>query len=298
MIKRTVAISSRSYLSTKNEQLVVRREMGESEVTVPIEDIGLLEVDSMQVTATTALLVKLLENGSTTIFCDGSHHPVGLLLPLAGNSLHALRLRQQVDSSLPTRKRAWQEIIRRKLQNQADVLLELGADDRQVRRRVRRVLTNDSTNQEGVGAAAYWKVLLTPFATNRDSDGAFPNNVLNYGYAVIRACVARGLVASGLHPALGIKHSNRGNPFALADDLMEPYRPFLDRLVIPKALEWDPEEGLTPAIKRQILEVLLVDSHWPEGRRPLLNSIQLSAASMAQVFAGEREVPTFPTLCA
>jgi CRISP-associated protein Cas1 len=298
MIKRTVAISSRSYLSTKNEQLVVRREMDESEVTVPIEDIGLLEVDSMQVTATTALLVKLLENGSTTIFCDGSHHPVGLLLPLAGNSLHALRLRQQVDSSLPTRKRAWQEIIRRKLQNQADVLLELGADDRQVRRRVRRVLTNDSTNQEGVGAAAYWKVLLTPFATNRDSDGAFPNNVLNYGYAVIRACVARGLVASGLHPALGIKHSNRGNPFALADDVMEPYRPFLDHLVIPKALEWDPEEGLTPAIKRQILEVLLVDSHWPEGRRPLLNSIQLSAASMAQVFAGEREVPAFPTLCA
>lgn len=298
MIKRTVSISSRSFLSTKNEQLVLRRDEDDSDVSMPIEDIGLLEVDSMQVTATVALLVKLLENGSTTIFCDGSHHPVGLLLPLAGNSLHALRLRQQVDSSLPTRKRAWQEIIKRKLRNQADVLLELGADDRQVRRRVQKVLTNDSTNQEGVGAAAYWKVLLAPFGTNRDPDGAFPNNVLNYGYAVIRACVARGLVASGLHPALGIKHSNRGNPFALADDVMEPYRPFLDRLVIPKALEWDPEEGLTSAIKREILQVLLVDSHWPEGRRPLLNSIQLSAASMAQVFAGEREVPAFPTLCA
>jgi CRISPR-associated protein Cas1 len=298
MIKRTVAITSRTYLSTKHEQLVLRRDADEADVTIPIEDIGLLEVDSLQVTTTSALLVKLLENGSTTIFCDGSHHPVGLLLPLAGNSLHALRLRQQVESSQPKKKRVWQEIIKCKLRNQADVLLELGADDRQVRRRVQKVLSNDSTNQEGVGAAAYWKVLLAPFSARRDPDGAYPNNVLNYGYAVIRACVARGLVASGLHPALGVKHSNRGNPFALADDVMEPYRPFLDRLLIPKTLQWDPAEGLTPAMKREILEVLVVDSYWPEGRRPLLNSIQLSAASMAQVFAGEREVPAFPTLCA
>lgn len=297
MLKRTISIASRSYLSTKDEQMVVSRESDQSSITVPIEDIGLLEIDSLQVTASIALLVKLLENGSTTVFCDGTHHPVGLLLPLEGNSLYALRLRQQVESSLPTRKRSWQEIIKCKIRNQADVLLELGADDRVIRRRIQKVLTNDSTNQEGVSAAAYWKLLLAPFQTRRDPDGPFPNNALNYGYAVLRACVARSLVASGLHPALGIKHSNRGNAFALADDLMEPYRPFVDMHLIPKLLKWEQSEDLTPQMKREILEVLVVDSYWPEGRRPLLNSVQLSAASMAQVFAGDRELPAFPTLC-
>ncbi len=297
MLKRTINIASRSLLSTKDGQLVVRRDCDDSIITVPVEDIGLLEIDSLQVTTTTALLVKLLENGSTTIFCDSTHHPVGLLLPLDGNSLHALRLRQQVESSLPTRKRSWQEIIKCKIRNQADVLLKLGADDRGIRRRIQKVLTNDSTNQEGVSAAAYWKVILAPFKTRRDPDGPFPNNILNYGYAVVRACVARSLVASGLHPALGIKHSNRGNAFALADDVMEPYRPFVDMHLIPKLLEWEQGEYLTPQMKRDILEVLVVDSYWPEGRRPLLNSIQLSAASMAQVFSGDRELPTFPTLC-
>ena len=277
--------------------MIVRRDSDDSNITVPIEDIGLLEIDSLQASASVALLVKLLENGSTTIFCNGSHHPVGLLLPLEGNSLHALRLRQQVESSLPTRKRSWQEIIKCKIRNQADVLLELGADDRVIRRRIQKVLTNDSTNQEGVSAAAYWKVILAPFKTRRDPDGPYPNNALNYGYAILRACVARSLVASGLHPALGIKHSNRGNAYALADDVMEPYRPFIDMHLIPKLLEWGQCDDLTPQMKREILEVLVVDSYWPEGRRPLLNSIQLSAASMAQVFAGDRELPAFPSLC-
>ncbi|MCX6141077.1 MAG: type II CRISPR-associated endonuclease Cas1 [Candidatus Kapabacteria bacterium] len=298
MLKRTISIGSRSHLSTRDEQLIIRREKDDDEVSIPIEDIGLLEIDTMQATSSAALFVKLLENGSTTIFCDQSHHPVGLLIPLSGNSIHALRLRQQVDSSLPSRKRSWQEIIKCKIRNQADVLLELGANDLSVRRRIQKVLSNDSTNQEGVTAAAYWKLMLAPFQTTRDPEGPYPNNVLNYGYAVVRACVARSLVASGLHPALGIKHSNRGNAFALADDLMEPYRPFLDLHLFPKLLEWDSDGGLTPAMKREILQILVVDTYWPEGRRPLLNAIQLSAASMAQVFSGEREVPMFPAICA
>ncbi len=216
---------------------------------------------------------------------------------MEGNSLHALRLRQQIESSLPTRKRSWQEIIKCKNRNQADVLLELGADDRVIRRRIQKVLTNDSTNQEGVSAAAYWKAVLSLFKTRSDPDGPFPSNALNYGYAVVRACVARSLVASGLHPALGIKHSNRGNAFVLADDIMEPYRPFVGIHLIQKLLEWEQGDDLSPEMKREILNVLVVDSFWPEGRRPLLNSIQLSAASMAQVFAGDRDLPAFPSLC-
>ena len=296
MLKRTIHLSSRTYVATKNEQLVFSIP-DQDERSVPIEDIGLLEVDTLQATFTTASFVRLLENGATTVLCDATHHPVGLVVPLYGNTLHALRLRQQVDCPVPTRKRSWQAIIKAKISNQADVLLELGIDDKGLRRRVAKVLTDDSTNQEGVAAAAYWKLVLAPFATRRDPDGPFPNNLLNYGYAIVRACVARALVASGLHPALGLKHSNRGNAFALADDVIEPYRPFVDRLVLPLALELGDVPDLTPAIKKDLLSVLVVDSHWPEGRRPLLNSIQLSAASLAQTFAGERQVPHFPRLC-
>ncbi len=295
MLKRTIHLGSRSFVSTKDEQLVIRTD--DDEISIPIEDIGLLEIDTLQVSFTTAAMVKLMENGATTVICDKTHHPVGLLLPVSGHSLHALRLRQQIDAPVPVRKRTWQSIVKAKIRNQADVLRDLGMDDAFVRRRVAKVLSFDSTNQEGVAASAYWKLMLAPFGVRRDPDGEFPNNVLNYGYAVLRACVARALVASGLHPALGLKHSNRGNPFALADDVMEPYRPFVDRLVIPLALEVGDTPTLTPQLKRDILQVLVVDTFWPEGRRPLLNAVQLSTASVAQTFAGERDAPSFPGLC-
>jgi CRISPR-associated protein Cas1 len=296
MLKRTIHISSKSYLSTKDDQLRIRV-ADDNEHSIPIEDIGLLEVDSPQVTMSSSLMAKLLQNGATTVVCDNTHHPVGILLPITGHSLHALRLRQQIECSIPTRKRAWKEIIKCKLVNQADALTELGIDDRPIRRRIPKVLSNDSTNQEGVAAAHYWKSLLRPFDQRRDPNGGPPNNMLNYGYAVLRACVARALVSSGLHPALGIKHSNRGNAFALADDVMEPYRPFVDRYVLPKALDNELSDELTPQMKKEILQILVCDTYWAEGRRPLFNAVQLSAASMAQTFAGDRGVPVFPRLC-
>jgi CRISPR-associated protein Cas1 len=295
-MKRIVLLSSKCFASVKDGQFVLRFE---SEITksLPIEDLGYLEIDTPQVTITSAALADLVSSGVTLGVCDTSHQPAGLLSPLVDNILHAQRLQLQVAASEPTRKQAWQETIKWKIRNQADAIRELGGQDATLRRKVALVRTDDRTNQEGAAAAAYWKVLLSPFGTKRDPDGAFPNNMLNYGYAVLRACMARALVASGLHPALGIKHSNRNNAFALADDMMEPYRPFIDRLVIPLAADVDPQAGLVPSVKKEILGVLNVDTYWPEGRRPLQNAVLLTAQSLVKVFAGEAKVPVFPRMC-
>ena len=295
-MKRTVCISTTAYISVKDQQLLLRWK-DETTASVPIEDIGYLEIDSNQVVVTSAALSQLASLGVIVAFTDGSHHPVALLSPIVDNTLHAQRLRLQVAVSEPTRKQAWQETIKCKIRNQADALRELGGEDATVRRKIAQVLTDDRTNQEGTAAAAYWKVLLSPFGSKRDPDGDFPNNMLNYGYAVVRACMARALVASGLHPALGIKHSNRNNAFALADDMMEPYRPFVDRIVIPLASDVEPAAGLIPAVKKEILAVLNTDTIWPEGRRPLQNAALLSAQSLVKVFAGESKLPLFPRMC-
>lgn len=295
-MRRTVGITSPCYIQLRNDQIQISWK-DETVTSLPVEDIGYLEIDTNQVVITSAALSQLSASGTIVAFTDGSHHPVALLTPIVNNTLHAQRLQLQAAVSEPTRKQAWQETIKWKIRNQADAIRELGGQDATLRRKVAQVRTDDRTNQEGAAAAAYWKVLLSPFGTKRDPDGAFPNNMLNYGYAVLRACMARALVASGLHPALGIKHSNRNNAFALADDMMEPYRPFVDRLVIPLAAELDPQVGLVPSVKKELLGVLNVDTFWPEGRRPLQNAVLITAQSLVKVFAGEAKVPVFPRLC-
>lgn len=297
MLKKSIVVSKRTYLSTRDEQLLVNIQDEEEISSIPIEDIGYMEVDTGAATITSSLVTKLMQGGSIVVFCDTTHHPVGMLLPITANTLHARVLRNQANASLPICKRSWQEIVRCKLRNQATVLEQLGMDSTVIKRRIPRVMSADSTNQEGVAAAAYWKIVLSAYDTQRDPDGPYPNNVLNYGYAVIRAAVARAIVLAGLHPALGIKHTHRNNSFALADDVMEPYRPILDLHILHLIPRWADATELTRNVKSDILEVLYTDTLWPDGRRPLINAVQKSATSLAQVFAGERELPVFPTIC-
>lgn len=298
MIKRTVSIVNHGHIRTENKQMCFRvRGSEEDEVQVPMEDIGLLEVETVQSTITTGAIVGLLESQASIVFCDHTHHPVGVLLPLEGNTLHAERLRLQIEATLPTLKRSWQVIVKAKISNQADVLKDIGINDATVRAKVAKVRSADSTNQEGVAASAYWKEMLRPFGTGRDPDAPYPNNLLNYGYAILRAAVARSIVNSGLHPAIGMKHSNRYNAFSLADDLMEPYRPFIDRHVLPYALEQSGGDDLTPAMKRHILEIMVHDTWWEDGRRPLLNAVARSCSSYVQTLQGIRTQPEFPRIC-
>lgn len=202
--------------------------------TIPIEDIGVVVLDNRQITLTHGLLEALLENNCAVITCDSKGMPVGLLLPLYGNTTQNERFRRQIDASLPLKKQLWQQTVKTKISNQAAILSRHSTENtRCMSIWVNEVKSGDTDNMEARAAAFYWKVLLRDIPEfTRDKDGIPPNNLLNYGYAILRAIVARALVCSGLLPTLGIHHHNRYNAYCLADDIMEPYRPYVDDLIM------------------------------------------------------------------
>ena len=237
MIKRTLCFTNPAYLSLKNEQLVVKMPaselVSESITTIPVEDIGVVVLENRQITITSGLMDALLENNCALITCDSKNLPVGLMLPLCGNTTQSERFRHQIEASLPLKKQLWQQTVQAKISNQAAVLENCtDAETACMNVWAKDVKSGDSENLEGRAAAYYWKKLFGYIENfNRDREGVPPNNLLNYGYAILRAVVARALVSSGMLPTLGIHHHNRYNAYCLADDIMEPYRPYVDELV-------------------------------------------------------------------
>ncbi|GMV53559.1 MAG: type II CRISPR-associated endonuclease Cas1 [Chlorobi bacterium] len=296
MIKRSVVIQNRCYVSVLNNQLTIEnRETGEMN-SVPIEDVGYLEFESAQCTVTTAALSRLAAGGAVVVVCNQRYAPEAITLPLEGNTLHAERIQMQVSASTPVKKRLWQQLVRCKIRNQAAVLKTMGLPHATVARCATMVYTADRTNREAVAAKAYWQQLLKLYGVTRDPDGLYPNNFLNYGYAVLRSSVARGLVRAGLHPALGIHHSNRSNAFALADDVMEPYRPFADLHILQFCATLVEPTELQPPHKKEILQLLVRDVQHSIGRRPLLNSVEVVCAQVAQTLGGSSTEPDLPIL--
>lgn len=310
MIKRTLCFSNPAYLSLKNEQLVIKLPQVEKNddlpesfkadavKTIPVEDIGVVVLDNKQITITQGLMEALLDNNSAVITCDKSHLPVGLLLPLCGNTTQNERFRQQLDASLPLKKQLWQQTVQAKICNQAAVLKKCrGVEVGNMLRWQKDVRSGDPDNLEGRAAAYYWKNMF-PEVTDftRDRDGVSPNNLLNYGYAILRAAVARSLVASGLLPTLGIHHHNRYNAYCLADDIMEPYRPYVDELVVSYTDENGCPEELTPDIKRVMLSVPVLDVRINGQRSPLMLATGQTAASLARCFSGENRKLLFPEI--
>lgn len=310
MIKRTLCFSNPAYLSLKNEQLVIKLPQVEKNddlpdafkadavKTIPIEDIGVVVLDNKQITITQGLMEALLDNNCAVITCDKSHLPVGLLLPLCGNTTQNERFRQQMDASLPLKKQLWQQTVQAKIANQAAVLrkcrnVEVG----NMLKWQNDVRSGDPDNLEGRAAAYYWKNMFPEVDDfTRDRDGVSPNNLLNYGYAVLRAVVARSLVASGLLPTLGIHHHNRYNAYCLADDIMEPYRPYVDDLVVNYTDENGYPEELTPVIKRVILSIPILDVRINGQRSPLMLAAGQTAASLARCFSGESRKLVYPEI--
>jgi CRISPR-associated protein Cas1 len=238
MIKRTLYFGNPAYLSTHLEQLVVRlpeveknptlpqQFKKEAQASIPMEDIGIVILDHAQVTITQAVLGKLLANNAAVITCDATHHPTGLLLNLDGHTLQSQRFQAQLQASEPLKKHLWQQVIKAKIQNQAAMLRLQGMETANMEHWADSVRSGDPDNLEGRASAWYWARLFPPaMGFVRDPAGPPPNNLLNYAYAILRACVARALVGSGLLPTLGIFHRNQYNAYCLADDLMEPYRP-------------------------------------------------------------------------
>lgn len=294
MIKRTLYFGNPTRLSVQQQQLLVKTE--ERETTIPIEDIGVLVIDHYQTTLTHAVLHKLLENNASVITCNDKHHPTGLLLNLDGHTQQSEKFKAQLEASEPLKKQLWQQTIKSKIQNQAAVLDVWEIESKPIKKLIPNILSGDSSNQEAQAARYYWKVLYNeeePYFF-RERFGDYPNNFLNYGYAILRATVARGLVSSGLLPTLGIFHRNKYNAYCLADDIMEPYRPFVDHLVKMIMTDFPEEKELTKEIKRRLLEIPAMDIKIDGQKSPLMVGLQRTTASLSACFEGKTKKVIYP----
>lgn len=297
MIKRTLYFGNPAYLKTANEQLVIEmHDSGETKI-VPIEDIGLLILDHQQITITQALIAKLLANNTAVITCDHTHHPTGMMLNLDGNSLQSMKYQAQVEASLPLKKHLWQQTVTVKIQNQAALLAIQREENKYLLNLSIIVKSGDPDNCEAQAAAYYWKHIFPDFLEfRRERYGLPPNNLLNYGYAILRAIVARSLVASGLLPTLGIHHRNQYNSYCLADDIMEPYRPYVD-LVVCQIIRGNGRFlEMTPNMKKALLGVPAMDVQMDGQKSPLMNAVQRTTASLAKCFEGKSRKLLYPEM--
>ena len=311
MIKRTLYFGNPAYLNLNNKQLVVRlpevekNELlsadfkKEAKATIPIEDIGVIVLDEKQITITHALLSALLDNNVAVITCDETHHPNGLLMPLSGHTVQTEKFKAQIDASLPLKKNLWQQTVQQKILNQAEVLKRKELETENMMYWAESVRSGDPDNYEARAAAYYWKSLSPVLCQGdlnfkRERLGLPPNNLLNYGYSILRAMVARGLVASGLLPTLGIHHRNKYNAYCLADDIMEPYRPFVDVVVLRIVEKETAIDELSTEIKKELLGIATVDIKIKDERSPLMVGMQRTTSSLAKCFEGELKKIYFP----
>ena len=295
MIKRTLYFGTPAYLKTKDEQLVFESADTSEIKTLPIEDIGVLILDHQQITITQALIAKLLANNVALITCDNSHHPTGLLLNLDGNTLQSAKFQAQVDATVPLKKQLWQQTVGCKINNQAALLEATRIPVKNMRNWAAEVKSGDSENHEAVAAVYYWKNLFPLFPDfKRERFGDAPNNLLNYGYAILRAVTARNLVASGLLPTLGIFHKNQYNAYCLADDIMEPYRPFVDKIVLNIINLNGNFLALTPSMKKELLTIPAMDVLINNEKSPLMVAVQKTTASLVKCFEGKQRKILYP----
>ena len=306
MIKRTLYFGNPAYLSLRMKQMVIKFPLkddgdlpvGKDETrTIPIEDIGVVILDNKQITITQGLIEHLLDNGCAIITCDSRRMPVGLMLPLAGNTIQNERFRFQIDASLPLKKQLWQQTIEAKIRNQAAVLqYATGEEHRNMLKWAESVKSGDSENMEARAAVYYWKTIFPDNPSFvRGQEGEMPNALLNYGYAILRAIVARALVGSGLLPTLGIHHHNRYNAYCLADDIMEPYRPYVDKIIIDRINTEDLLE-LNSETKVKLLNIPVTEVLINNRRSPLMLAVSQTTSSLVKCFRGESRRLIYPEM--
>lgn len=308
MIKKTLYFGNPAYLSMQNKQLVVKlpevekndtlpeKFRKDSEATIPIEDLGVIVLDHKQITLTHGLIEMLLENNTALITCNSNRMPVGLMLPLCGNKTQTEKFNAQIQASDPLKKNLWQQTIKAKIKNQSNVLRKhRSCNLRNMEYWASEVKSGDPDNYEARAAAYYWKEAF-PQIDNfvRGREEAPPNNLLNYGYAILRAVVARSLVSSGLLPTLGIHHHNRYNAYCLADDIMEPYRPFVDSVVFSIVDNGENIKQLSKSIKTQLLRIPTIDVMINGRRSPLMVAVSQTTSSLTQCFEGKLRKIKYP----
>lgn len=295
MIKRTLFFGNPAYLSTKNEQIVISYPDKEQETkTVAIEDIGIIVLENQQITITNGLLEKLTNNNVALINCDQYHLPIGLLMPLNGHTEQSERFKHQIKASVPLKKNLWQQTISAKIMNQAGLLKEKGIPCRKMEIWSKEVTSGDGLNHESRAAVFYWQNLITVDNFTRGQKGIAPNNLLNYGYAILRAITARAIVSSGMLPTLGIFHRNKYNAYCLADDIMEPYRPYVDLIVCHIMETEDSIEELTINIKKQLLSIASIDVCIDGKNSPLMVAMSRTTHSLNECFEGSARKILYP----
>ncbi len=315
MIKRTLYFGNPAHLYMRRNQLCIsfnRSSETDDEtqvVTVPIEDIGVLIVDHPQITFSHTIVAKLIENNAAFISCDDSHHPIGLMLPLSVNHTQTEKFRAQVQATEPLKKQLWQQTVMAKIKNQQRLLLLHGKEEAAdwLKAFIKDVKSGDTENHEARAAAIYWPTLFdglpgfkgdttTRKVFRRERFGDAPNNILNYGYAILRAIVARQLVASGMLPTFGIFHKNKYNAYCLADDIMEPYRPYVDKLVAELMRQGLDYTDLNKAIKEKLLRIPDLDVVIDGENSKLMVALQRTTSSLMRCFEGEGKRVIYPEL--
>lgn len=303
MIKRTLHFSNPAYLSLQKNQLAIdlphSKSLGEKESkkSIPIEDIGIIILDHQQITITHGCIAALLDNNAAIITCNQSRLPTGMMLPIDGHNTQSERFRYQIDASQPLKKQLWQQTTQAKILNQAAILFNRGIACDNMVHWAKSVRSGDPDNYEGRAAAYYWKnVFPKKLDFFRGREGDPPNNLLNYGYAILRAIVARGLVCSGLLPTLGIHHRNKYNAYCLADDIMEPYRPYVDEIVLGIIDRGENFLELGTSIKTQLLGIATVDVQFEKSKSPLMVGLQSTTSSLAKCYEGTIRRINYPIM--
>lgn len=302
MIKRTLYFGNPVYLSTRLQQLLVQypQEEKKADRSVPIEDIGFIVIDNPHVSMSSVLHTRLIENKVAIVHCNESHVPISIAQPLVGHSEQTERWRNQLEMSQPLKKNLWKQVVRQKIINEAILLGITGQDNRNMLAMCENVLSGDASNQEASAAAYYWNHLFPEeMEFYRGRSGPAPNHYLNYGYAILRAMVARAIVSSGLLPSIGIFHKNKYNPYCLADDLMEPYRVYVDDIVLELVYAGDIEEELTMEKKQLFLKLPAMDVRINGKRRPMMNAVTITTASLYHCIAREKRnlaLPEYETI--
>ena len=295
MIKRTIYIGNPAYLKLYQNQMLVQEPKTKEKLgSIPIEDMALLLLDNHQVTISTQLITKLQGNNVAIITTDAHHMPFGIMLPLYGHSEYSERIKHQLQASEPLKKQLWKQTVEQKIKNQQSVLQLFDKPSEHMASYFENVRSGDTTNMEGIAAQNYWKYLFDGFT--RERFGGEPNNMLNFGYAILRSIVARALVSSGLLPVLGVFHKNKYNPYCLADDIMEPYRPFIDKMVYNYILNNPKPTELTREIKAYLLGIATQDVLIEGKVRPLMIAVTTTTASLYKCYKGTLRQIIYPQI--
>lgn len=276
----------RAFLRVRHGQLVIQRE-GKPDISTPIAEVAIMLLATSRVSCTQSVLAEIMESGGVVLVCDRSMMPIGMMVPLSAHHASTQRLRAQIDAGLPRKKRIWQQIVVAKILAQAGNLRNRTGDDHGLVAMAGRVRSGDPDNLESQAAQRYWPRLFGDLDFRRRRDAPDQNRLLNYGYAVLRAAVARAICASGLHPSIGVHHHGRSNPYCLADDLMEPWRAMIDSEVAEIAGEWGADVLLDATVKSRLIGVLHQRLDDADGSRTVLAWIARSASSLADSLCGD-----------